>query len=119
MALGKVMRKPHRYGIEELRSLMGESSEVGSHVFDVRNRLLRVIQVHILAGRPPWLAVPSVKELAPAFHCTDMDVLEALYELTQQGYDFRLSGLDRPVILSDPYAGLYENVAVPSLLKKA
>ena len=118
MALPKIIQKPFKYTVQHLKTLMGES-EINSKVFNLRAKLQRAIQVHVLAGGSPRLAVPSVTELAEAFQCTDVDVLEALYELTQQGYDFKLSSMDRPVILSDPYAELHEYAAWYPVLKKA
>jgi hypothetical protein len=118
MALGKVIEKPYKYCIQQLKLLLGES-ETNSKLLDLRTRLQRAIQINVLAGGSPRLAVPSVIELADAFQCTEMDVMEALYELTQQGYDFKLSALDRPIILADPYAELHEYAVWYPVLKQA
>jgi hypothetical protein len=48
------------------------------------------------------LLLPSVMELAGQYHWNILDVLEALFELKKQHYDYRMDGLDGEILLWDP-----------------
>lgn len=51
-------------------------------------------------GHP--LNMPSVMELAGLHHWSILDVLEALFELKRQHYDYKIDGLDGDIMLWDP-----------------
>jgi hypothetical protein len=48
------------------------------------------------------LLMPSMMELAGLHHWNILDVLEALFELKRQHYDYKMDGLDGEILLWDP-----------------
>lgn len=45
------------------------------------------------------MPLPSLTHLAETYEVTRMDILESLHILRRKGYDYRLEGLDDPIIL--------------------
>jgi hypothetical protein len=52
-------------------------------------------------------------ELAEFYHCSALDVLDGLYNLKNQRYEYAMNGLDSDVILYGPLVGLKPTKALP------
>ncbi len=48
------------------------------------------------------LALPSPVELTGFFGCSEMAIFQGFQELQRQGYDYKIQGLDLPILLQDP-----------------
>jgi hypothetical protein len=49
-----------------------------------------------------YLKLPSIMELSGLFHCGEMDIYDALYQLKQEFYNYEMHGVDGPILLQDP-----------------
>ncbi len=48
------------------------------------------------------LILPSPMELTGTFGCSETTVFRGFQELQRQGYDYKIQGLDFPILFSDP-----------------
>jgi hypothetical protein len=55
-------------------------------------------------GNPPSLRLPSAMVLAGFYRRSILDVLDGLFELKHQHYEYVMNGLDGEIILHDPLA---------------
>lgn len=68
--------------------------------------LRMLVAKHQLSESPDRLVhlrIPSVLDLAGLFRCSELDILDALYELKEESYQYSLMGLDGLITLLDPH----------------
>jgi hypothetical protein len=53
-------------------------------------------------GNPPTIGLPSAMELSYFYERNVLDVLDALFELKKQQYEYSINGLDAEILLWDP-----------------
>lgn len=80
----------------KLKDCMNIASQIASH-------LKRILQHQ--ASDMACLNLPSAMELAEFYHCSALDVLDGLYHLKNQSYEYAMNGLDSEIILYGPIAG--------------
>jgi len=54
------------------------------------------------AGNIPTIELPSAMELSYFYERNVLDVLDALFELKKQQYEYSMNGLDAEILLWDP-----------------
>lgn len=101
-----VSRLPDKLDIPSL-----DLAELPRWKFNDREDVSQQIATHLRkaleelgAGNPPSLRTPSVMHLADFCNRSILDVLDALYALKLQHYEYVMNGLDADVILHDPLA---------------
>lgn len=57
------------------------------------------------AGKPTSVCVPSTVILSDFYQSTVLDVLDALFKLQEQHYDYMMHGLDAEIVLYDKLNG--------------
>jgi len=62
------------------------------------------------------LKIPSAILLADFYHCTPLDVLDALFNLKNQLYEYTMPGLDGEITLYGPVNGCNINRQIPAWL---
>lgn len=65
-------------------------------------------------GSPIVLKLPSAMELSYFYHRSILDVLDGLFALKAQHYDYIMNGLDDVIILEDPLARKKSNQIFPA-----
>lgn len=65
--------------------------------------LKKILALYVTA-KPHEVHLPSVMFLAGFFHRPLIDVLEGLWELKKQHYDYVMTGLDTDIVLYEPFA---------------
>lgn len=93
------------FSLDELQAF-DRAQETSSTVLRVKNLLMRMMEMNLESGGPPCISVSSVSQLSRIFHCSPEDVLHALHEMEQQGFEYSVSGADAPVVLRDAFAHL-------------
>jgi hypothetical protein len=73
-----------------------------SNVTQITHYLRRLLARFQAPHTHPSLKLPSVMRLSGFFHCSELDILEALHRLGNQSYDFEVRGLDTGIRLQDP-----------------
>lgn len=62
----------------------------GSSILNIKNYLITVLTHREGHEKQQWFAGSSVGHLAALFSCSMADVLQAVREMTDQGYEFRI-----------------------------
>jgi hypothetical protein len=75
-----------------------QKSEVALQIASHMRRTLELFGT----GNPPSLKIPSAMDLAFFYRCSVLDVLDGLFALKTQRYDYSMNGLDSEIILKDP-----------------
>lgn len=60
------------------------------------------------------LKLPSAIDLADFYHCTPLDVLDGLFNLKNQLYEYSMPGLDGEITLSGPVANCNMGRHIPA-----
>jgi hypothetical protein len=67
----------------------------------IANYLKKLVRTYGM-GSQPTVVLPPIYALACFFCCSELDVFDAFQELKQQGYHYRIQGLDALITLHDP-----------------
>jgi len=78
----------------KLRSDLNTAQQVACH-------LRRVLEIYG-EGMPPSLKIPSTIELARFFNRSILEILDGLFEMKKQHFEYVMLGLDGEIILHDP-----------------
>ena len=78
-------------------------SEKADSALEIATHLRRVLETYG-NGEPLSLRLPSTMALSGFYHRSILDVLDGLFELKRQHYDYMMNGLDAESILHDPLA---------------
>jgi len=91
-----VQASPRQIPIQDLPAPRFPHGEVTSvQLADYFQQLFHIQKDHPKTFKTE-VELPSVVKLAEFFFCSELDILDALQDLKQQGYDYRLQGLTRP-----------------------
>jgi hypothetical protein len=70
-------------------------------VLAIKRRLLFLIERGLETEKSIYIQIPSVQTLMRFFQCTRQEVINALWELEQVGYDHKIFGNRKPIIIWD------------------
>lgn len=82
------------------------STQIAKHLKQTLNNLEKGVNVS--------LKLPSAIVLADFYHCTPLDVLDGLFTLKNQLYEYAMPGLDGELTLSGPVANCHMGRHIPA-----
>lgn len=101
MAVSHLPDKPNLPGIAYTEMPAFNANKKTEMAVQIANHLKTMLKVSG-TGCPASLRVPSALELSGFYHCSILEVLDGLFELKKQHYEYVMNGLDAEIILHDP-----------------